>query len=294
MTSVVGEVLERPVWFPAGAEELFGVISDPPVPTDVGVVLVTGGGSSKGPGTHRNRMYVRLARQLAADGVVALRIDFHGFGESTGWTSKAQLDRPFPDDVLGAVSCLERCGIRHVILVGSCFGARSVLAATDQVERVAGVALLVPPVRDSDTIRLKKVVSKQTLAGLRDPTTRRRYQRVALRRLRALPSRVRSSAALRGQRDLRGVSPVFLASVEHLVSRQVPLLIMQGAEDPYFQDFEDARAGALGRVLERAEPPVRLVVADGRLHSFPTVACQDLTISTVHDWVMSLAGSTSP
>src|SRR4029077_11318648 len=107
-------------------EKLFGIVSEPPAPTDVGVVLVTGGGS-KMPGTHRNRMYVRLARQLAADGVVALRFDFHGFGESTGSTSKVQLDRPFPDDVLGAVSCLERCGIRRVILVGSCFGARSVL-----------------------------------------------------------------------------------------------------------------------------------------------------------------------
>jgi hypothetical protein len=35
------------------------------------------------------------------------------------------------------------------------------------------------------------------------------------------------------------------------------------------------------------------VVADGRLHAFPTVAGQDLTVATVHDWVMSLAGSTS-
>jgi uncharacterized protein len=291
MTTTVGELLERPVWFHAGTEKLFGIVSEPSAPTDVGVVLVTGGGS-KMPGTERNRMYVRLARQLASDGVVALRFDFHGFGESTGSTAKVHLDHPFPDDVLGAVSCLERCGIRRVILVGNCFGARSVLAATDKVEHLAGVALLVPPVRDSD-VRVRKVVSKRTLAGLRDPATRRRYQRKALAHLRALPSRARSSARLGVPRDLKGVSPAFAEAVEGLVSRHVPLLIMQGAEDPYFEDFEAARAGALGRILDRAEPPMRLVVADGRLHAFRTVAGQDLTISTVHDWVMSLADPAS-
>lgn len=67
----------------------------------MGVITLTGGASITG--IDRNRLYVRLARKLAARGFYVLRFDYHGVGESMG---KAQydLEEPFVTDLDGAIA----------------------------------------------------------------------------------------------------------------------------------------------------------------------------------------------
>jgi len=123
--------------------------------------------------------------------------------------------------------------------------------------------------------------------GHRLPETVQRSLRVALRQTRRLETSLRVTSR-RAEPALDRVSPGYLEPLAHLASREVPLLVMHGTDDEYFQDFTAGRAGRLGRVLEQAEPHLRVVMAEGKLHGYSTVAGQDLIVAAVHEWVMSL------
>ncbi len=88
--------LELPTFFTADGEELFGMVTLPrDTAADTGVVVVAGAGTPVTTG--RNRIHVRICRELAVRGVAALRFDFHGTGESTGssdhWDLAASIRR---------------------------------------------------------------------------------------------------------------------------------------------------------------------------------------------------------
>ncbi len=95
-----------------------------------------------------NRMTVRLAREAAARGLAAVRLDFAGIGDSPARSD----GRPVPEGVLVDVrelmSHLERTrGIERFIVVGLCSGADNALRVARLDERVAGVCMLDPTVQ---------------------------------------------------------------------------------------------------------------------------------------------------
>lgn len=146
----------EPVFFPAGGERLFGVFTAPSGDAHgTAVTMLTGGGYITS--THRNRLYVRLARRLAGLGYHSMRFDYRGTGESTGTIDGFLLDQPFVEDVLGAVEWVEGQGVVRHVLVGSCFGARTALAAADHVSGLDSAVLLSAPVRD---IRYEKMTEE--------------------------------------------------------------------------------------------------------------------------------------
>ncbi len=113
---------QTPLYFPAGENRLFGVLTSPPGPeSGLGVLLLAGGVYVLS--TNRNRVFVRLARELAGLGHQVLRIDFRGVGESTGTISSYDLADPNVEDVRGAMDVLQAASVSGVIVVGSCFGA---------------------------------------------------------------------------------------------------------------------------------------------------------------------------
>jgi pimeloyl-ACP methyl ester carboxylesterase len=89
-----------------------------------------------------NRLYVELARKLAASGFRSLRFDLSGFGDSeprrTGGTylERATLD------TREAMDFLERRGSRCFVLVGLCSGVDSVHCVALQDNRVAGAVFI--------------------------------------------------------------------------------------------------------------------------------------------------------
>ena len=106
-------VLERPVFFPAEGNNLFGVLTEPEGPGNgVGVLLIQGG-DTVNVSLHRNRLAVRLARNLAADGYTCLRFDFHGLGESSGDIGTLHLHNPFTEDAVAAAEVLHQFGDRR-------------------------------------------------------------------------------------------------------------------------------------------------------------------------------------
>lgn len=129
---------------------LVGVLTLPekPYATDVAILLLNAGlVHHVGP----NRIYVRLARQLAAHGFTVLRFDLSGVGDSEVRYDNVSFEQGIVDDARQAMDELaDLCGSKRFILIGHCSGAaRSFVVSLNDV-RVAGMVLLNPEVEWQD------------------------------------------------------------------------------------------------------------------------------------------------
>ncbi len=289
---------EEPVYFHAHGEDLFGVLTHPSGEA-LGTAIVLLSGGAFVPSFNRNRTWVKLARKAASLGYHSLRIDYRGVGESSGSVEDFVLGEPFVEDLSGGLAVLGDRGIDNIVLIGSCFGARVCLAAAAQVEQLVGLALVSSPVIDKRIERgaeapfgivLQRVRGVHPVRGLLrfDRPHRQRQARHALGAL--ARACVRRGIVARGSSD-EWVSTSFLSSLEHLGKKRVPTLLAYGAEDGPFQSFEAARAGRLGKVLERAESAIRIEVVPGQLHAFTSLAAQDTMQVLLVKWLSELAST---
>jgi pimeloyl-ACP methyl ester carboxylesterase len=287
---------ETPVFFPAGADTLFGVLTEPiGEPRGTAAMLLVGGGSIA---TNRNRLFVPLARRLSAEGFHALRLDYHGVGESTGVLARApRVSEPFLVDLQGAVDRVREAGADRLLLIGSCFGARTALSAAPELAGVEAVVLISPPLRDlamdeevgtrlayrvKGRLAIRRAMSTKSLRGWRDPAARRtylRFLRVKARMLWRLPTRV-----VRRGADDSWVSRALLEPIQALARQGVPVLLIFGTRDYHYDDFLIAQPGRLGRVLKGA-PRTELVVLEGPVHGFPRVDVQERVLDVIYDWI---------
>ena len=123
---------------------LVGIITDPssrrPSLGEIGVILLNAGVLHRvGPG----RIYVKIARQLAAIGLTVLRFDFSGIGDSKPRRDSLPFERSSIEETQRAMDFLEaERGIRRFILIGGCSGARVSFAAAACDPRIAGAILI--------------------------------------------------------------------------------------------------------------------------------------------------------
>lgn len=90
-----------------------------------------------------NRLYVRMARRLAACGHDSLRFDFSGIGDSTVRTDALPVEESGIAESREAMDLLERLrGHRRFILGGICGGGYFSFRTACRDERVVGLALL--------------------------------------------------------------------------------------------------------------------------------------------------------
>lgn len=299
---------EMPVFFPVGDERLFGVLTLPDGPPQgTGVIVLVGG--SYIPATNRNRLSVRLAQKLAARGFHVLRFDYHGVGESTGEVMQYDLERPFVADLDGAIAVMRRMGLRHLVLIGSCFGSRTILARADQVRELAGVVLMATPVGDflmGDRLPLKAARTKtlaeltrmalrrKTLRSIFAPLTpesglrmRHAYKRtVALKARMVLDRIIAPQGPLNGSRgSLSPLSENFAAAFRKIVECGVPILFLYGQDDGFYEEFCQARQGSLRPVFENARARLDIQTVSGILHGFTTLAVQDAALEQTIAWL---------
>jgi pimeloyl-ACP methyl ester carboxylesterase len=295
---------EEPIFFGSEDSALFGVLTRPTVePRGLTVIILSGGGTPIG--TNVNRLSVRLCRRLAAKGYHSLRFDYHGTGESFGATERFHLARPFMSDLRSAIEWLRASSLARITLIGSCFGARTVLStAATMDEPIAGVALVCPPVRDFEmgarvATRLAaeltwrdfahRAVKSRTLSNLKRPEFRRSYARIAKERVHNLLRRVAGSPDTARYE----VSPNFLGPLRTLGSRAVELLLIYGQEDEFLAGFERAQAGPLGQVMKLHRPTIGLERLPGQVHGFTTLQAQDLVLDSLSSWVTRVDRSPS-
>ncbi|MDG4788023.1 hypothetical protein O7626_19110 [Micromonospora sp. WMMD1102] len=136
-------VVEEFCLLDGGPYPLFSVLS---VPADwsggTGVLLLPGAGISS---VGNARVWVDVARELAAHGSLALRLDVHGVGESGGTADPADPLRPPTADACAAARRVRERGGTDLVIVGECFGARTALDCVGRVDGLRGLVLLVPP-----------------------------------------------------------------------------------------------------------------------------------------------------
>lgn len=125
---------------------LVGTLTDPARadPDRPAVVLLNAGVVHRvGP----NRLYVKLARALAAAGHLAFRFDFSGIGDSASRTDGLPVEDSAVIETSAAMDVLARCrGARRFVLIAICSGAGFSFRAALSDPRVAGVALVNPAV----------------------------------------------------------------------------------------------------------------------------------------------------
>jgi len=122
---------------------LMGILTfpDEPIPSLVVLLLNAGMIHHVGP----SRIYVRLARRLAAQGMTVLRFDFSGLGDSCARTDSLAIDKALVDDVRQAMNYLdERLEISKFVLMGHCGGAWVAFLAASEDDRVVGAVLMNP------------------------------------------------------------------------------------------------------------------------------------------------------
>jgi len=119
---------------------LLGIATRPETPTDTGVLILVGGPQYRA-GSHRQ--FALLARQLAEQGIAAMRFDYRGMGDSEG---EARTFETVGDDIRAAINAFmdHVPGIRRVVIWGLCDAASSALYYAHTDPRVGGLVLLNP------------------------------------------------------------------------------------------------------------------------------------------------------
>lgn len=135
---------EQAVAFSVHGQSLFGVLSVPKVKPKAAVIIVVGGPQYR-VGSHRQ--FALLARYLAEQGILALRFDYTGMGYSQGITKKFyQVD----DDIKAAVDFIanHECAVTNIYVWGLCDAASAIAFTAHTDNRIDGVVLLNPWVRN--------------------------------------------------------------------------------------------------------------------------------------------------
>jgi hypothetical protein len=134
-------VTERAVWFGAG-KTLSGVLTEPArsAPGRPAVVLLNAGLLHRvGP----NRLYVSLARRLAAAGLPVLRMDYSGLGDSEPRRDELALEQSMLAEGVEALDFLQSSGVAdRFVPMGLCAGAEQSQRLADADGRVVGGVLI--------------------------------------------------------------------------------------------------------------------------------------------------------
>jgi pimeloyl-ACP methyl ester carboxylesterase len=144
---------ERIVRFGPG-DGLAGILSLPPAPLPGAphVVLINAGVVHRvGP----NRLYVDIARRLAASGATVLRFDLSGLGDSEVVSPGATAAEAAVKDIQAALDYLQHSRqAQHFIVGGLCAGADYSMMAAFVEPRIQGTILIDPSVERTARSRL--------------------------------------------------------------------------------------------------------------------------------------------
>lgn len=272
---------ETPLFFgPDGA--LFGILSIPRRRDDrAPPVLIANTGANPRYSNARNA--VHLARWLASRGIVSLRMDGSGIGDSAietgerGQPYSGQADR----DLAAAVAELHRRFPRPLLLIGMCSGAYHALRAAYDETRVGALAL----------VNLQKFAwdEGESLSVVQRTTFRTTHFYLSHLRSRAVWQRlmqgeiniggITRALAGRALRRVLAASDPALGLLRHnesqvghirrqmriLRNRNLPILFLLSGNDPGLDEIAEY-FGARGRQFRR-QPNVMFRVLDGADHT---------------------------
>lgn len=220
-----------------------------------------------------NRLGVRLARMLAANGVPTLRFDLSGIGDSASGADRSSLVDRWVADTRAAMAMLaDRWGADRFLLIGNCSGAAIAYFTAHADARVAGIVAMNPQVPQLGRYYLR--------LALTNPKTWRRMLSVA-----ANPGRVVGSLRSRqknGAADAPETQLDIVAGLDTLARRGVEILIVASEWDPSYDYFGRTVRRQLGRPPLRER--IRLATVPRTNHDFSVLASQEQLIRIVDAW----------
>jgi alpha/beta superfamily hydrolase len=284
---------------------LVGIITDPPhaarrqpLPA---VILVNAGLVHRvGP----NRLYVKLARSLAALGCVVLRFDLSGLGDSTVRDDHLPFGKSAVSETREAMDALSAArGVEHFLLSGLCSGATISLTAAYGDPRVVGVMPI-----NARTHHIASVGEEEVANYIRHDTAARSYWtywkaavfKTSLWRkaitghadygamvrwtIRTLAFPLRSTVAWK--RVVASQAQHAAADLHALTERGVRVLFVYSAGDPGL-DYCRVMLGNTLRALS-PEGKVRVEIIPQADHTFTLRRHQDALLHAMCTWVAAM------
>jgi hypothetical protein len=265
-------------------------------------------------------MWVDAARAMALKGFAGIRFDYHGEGDSTGESRLLRPETPYGRDAVAAVRHLvESEGVERVGLLGSCFDARTALAAVHEAPRFDALVFMSAPVLDERAER-ERIVGERDLAHyvrrIREPGAWRVVlsgERLATA-FRVLGTRAARRLGLSRRGDARGhgagsdgerpqadagrgptVSEAFLRDFHALVARGTPALFLYGDRDAEYAGFRIAMDRELPALPREARDALEFTMLKGEAHGYLSVPIQHEIVGSATAWLekMLSAGGTA-
>jgi pimeloyl-ACP methyl ester carboxylesterase len=280
---------------------LFGIVTEPAEPPaqEPPTILLHNVGANSHIGA--NRMYVMMARRLAALGFRVLRFDIAGLGDSAA-DQRLGENQVYSDgtaeDSRRAIDFLARTReARRFVLMGVCSGAFFSFHAALADTRVVGIVLMNvqifhwqkgAPVDTLNRDVLKSInyywkAALGTEAWLRLARWEVNVGTIAKGAL----QEVGKFARHRVERVLLGESDV-ARGFRALLRRGTDVLLVLSADDAA-RNVVDAHLGVDARHF-RSDPGFRFEIFDGADHTFSPLACQDALLSLLTDHVKARWG----
>ncbi len=237
-----------------------------------------------------NRLYVRLARRLAAKGYWTVRFDHSGIGDSLPAGDNQSYAERYTMEVREVMEdVFRRCAIDRFCLVGLCSGAMTSINTAGQDDRVVGAALLnargfTENLEWAGYVErrweMKEFIRKLfTLKGIRKTLTGKAPYAKAVKVVRDLGRRL-----LNKRQEMAGVAPEITDNLRSLVGRDVRLLWLSSEEDSSREYLGLVIDIELGR-MQSAGLMRQIVVARSN-HTFDTLAVQDQVMAAVEAWLL--------
>ena len=243
------------------------------------------------------RVYVRMARALAAMGFVVLRFDFSGIGDSPVRHDNLPFDKSAVRETQDAMNFLKAArGVDRFILLGGCSGARISLQTACCDPRVVGAFLINLEISEDDdqgTDQISRTAAfyywNFALFNLKSwvklLTGRADYQKI----LRALGFQARRQ--LPAARKMSAESIRLAANLRVLAQRGIRVTFLYVESDPRLNDLREA----LGRELRqlRALAKVRVEIIPRSDHTFSSLHDQDKLLKKTCELIEGIASSAS-
>lgn len=281
---------ERPFVVSAPTGRLFAVLTpaapEAP-PADLCVVLLTR------PRSHRNRMWVEGARRLAARGFHAIRVDYHGNGDSSGDSAPLNPNHPYRDDVVAVIRhARQHFGMQRFVVSGSCFDARTALSAfTEEGGSIVGLVFLAAPVMELDTVVQVHADTKDWAhlwrALFKPDNWRALAQRGRWKHMATVVDRV-SRRSVGGAADDLPLAKGFIEDFRALVRSRARALFLYGIEDAEYASFRVAERTVFAELPADVRSRFEIEVWPGTVHGFLEMTRQRETFARALGWIEAL------
>jgi len=270
-------------------KSLVGVVTDPTRVTGnprAAVLLLNPGIVHRvGPG----RIYVKIARALAAMGFVVLRFDFSGIGDSAVRHDNLRFEKSAVRETQEAMKFLKSSkGVEHFILLGGCSGALISFETACCDEQVLGAVLInYPAAEDDDEDEDANTDLKQrraahyywnfalfNLKSWRKLFTGRANYRQLIQVLRLQVKRLFASRS-----RITAKETPFAANLRALARRNVRLTFLCSQGDPLLDELREAGGDELQRSCALGK--VTLDVIPRSDHTFSSLDDQDRLLEVI-------------